>query len=1298
MTNARPNLVLLPVLENPTEGETLFIVQDSSVNQTLTVSKVRNLLGIVGDAGPQGPQGVQGPVGPQGVQGPQGPQGVQGVQGPQGVQGVQGPQGVQGVQGPQGITGPIGPQGPQGVQGPTGPQGPQGVRGPTGPQGPVGVQGPTGPALTTATDIAGGFPGYIPIQQDTGITGFIPSGTSGQVLQSQGTTASWVNTSTLTVGRSVNSEKSFVKSTAISVFSPHYLTFSSGVNDFYQLEAAADLFYDVNGQKLTVPSLEVINTATFSSTLTQAVEIAGGVRIEKILSVGSGIETTGTVVIFNETPTSDSTSGALVIYGGVGVKGDLYVDGNVNVLGTSTLVAGLAANIIGGTSGQIPYQGSTNNTQFFGPGTSGQILVSQGTSAPVYVNTGLVYVGYSDYAVNLSGTTAGSIPYQTVGGTTAYFGPGNTNQLVSANVNGVPIFRSTSTIHVAVSDRASGLTGGDLGSIPYQVDSTTTIFLSISTSGYVLEIGPDARPRWVPPNTLSAGTTAVANNVQDGGVGQLIYQRGPSNTAFVGTGTQGQLLVSRGEDSEGPEFVGTETIHVGLASSATVSTNIQGGVAGSVPYQSSTSTTEFFGPGSPGNIAVVSQNSTPEFTSTTSVYVGRAVFADNLVGGNTGSLPYQATTSTTEFLPIGNNGFILSSDGTGLVWISPDISAESANTASNVSNGNVGQIVYQRGPSNTAFVGTGTEGQLLISRGENPDGPEFVNTGSVYVGQAEVSIYSTTATNLEGGSVGQIPYQINTGTTGFVGPGNSTDILTSQGTSTSGPMFRSTSSVWVGKATSSTYISGGAAQDDFGSILYQSGLNDTRFLPSKDAPNGSVLRIVSGFPQWTGLELLPTVARATTATNIEAGNTGQLVYQFGPGNTRFVGTGTEGQLLVSRGASTAGPEFQNTSSVFVGNATTATNIRNGDSGSLVYQTAPGLTDFISIGESGQVLSVVDDIPVWVTATNITGAIGPQGPRGPQGPQGPSGPSGVDGTLGAIGPQGPQGVAGPTGPSGPSGVDGNIGAIGPQGPQGVAGPTGPGGEVGNLGPQGPQGAPGPSGPSGPSGVDGNIGAIGPQGPQGVQGPTGPSGEVGNPGPQGPQGVQGPTGPQGQTGDVGNPGPQGPQGPQGIKGDTGAQGPQGVFGPQGPQGPGTGIIDLSTGLVDNIYYPTLVATTSGNFTTATVSFEKLYFDSQSGTLNSVTFNSLSDASMKTNVNQIHNALDTVERIKGVGFSWRDNDESTYGFIAQDIEAVIPEIVSSNHKGIKSLNYDAIIPFLVESIKELSTEIKELKKKLH
>ena len=49
---------------------------------------------------------------------------------------------------------------------------------------------------------------------------------------------------------------------------------------------------------------------------------------------------------------------------------------------------------------------------------------------------------------------------------------------------------------------------------------------------------------------------------------------------------------------------------------------------------------------------------------------------------------------------------------------------------------------------------------------------------------------------------------------------------------------------------------------------------------------------------------------------------------------------------------------------------------------------------------------------------------------------------------------------------------------------------------------------------------------------------------------------------------------------------------------------------------------------------------------------------------------------------------------GFIAQEIQEVIPEVVSEDKNGYLGVNYSGVVPYLVEAIKELKEEIKELK----
>jgi hypothetical protein len=167
--------------------------------------------GAIGAVGPTGPQGAAGANGAVGATGPQGPQGATGPQGaagangavgatgPQGPQGATGPQGVAGINGAVGATGPQGAAGANGAVGATGPQGPQGATGPqgvAGANGAVGATGPQGPQGATGPQGAAGANGAVGATGPTGpqgATGPLVDGTTNYTLRHNGT--SWVSNS-----------------------------------------------------------------------------------------------------------------------------------------------------------------------------------------------------------------------------------------------------------------------------------------------------------------------------------------------------------------------------------------------------------------------------------------------------------------------------------------------------------------------------------------------------------------------------------------------------------------------------------------------------------------------------------------------------------------------------------------------------------------------------------------------------------------------------------------------------------------------------------------------------------------------------------------------------------------------------------------------------------------------------------------------------------------------------------------------------------------------------------------------
>jgi hypothetical protein len=84
------------------------------------------------------------------------------------------------------------------------------------------------------------------------------------------------------------------------------------------------------------------------------------------------------------------------------------------------------------------------------------------------------------------------------------------------------------------------------------------------------------------------------------------------------------------------------------------------------------------------------------------------------------------------------------------------------------------------------------------------------------------------------------------------------------------------------------------------------------------------------------------------------------------------------------------------------------------------------------------------------------------------------------------------------------------------------------------------------------------------------------------------------------------------------------------------------------------------------------------------------------LKQNIVTIKNPLDKLMGISGVNFKWKSDKSRAVGVIAQDVEKVLPEAVSTDGQGMKVVSYDTLIPLLIESVKSLKAELDLLKKK--
>jgi hypothetical protein len=240
--------------------------------------------------------------------------------------------------------------------------------------------------------------------------------------------------------------------------------------------------------------------------------------------------------------------------------------------------------LAGGAANRVAYQTGAGTTDFApAPSTAGFVLGWTGSAFS------WVAAPAATSATNLAGGGANTIVYQSATGTTAYLANGTTGQVLGANTGGAPSW---------VSGGSNAYTR-----TTYTATASQTTFAVTYTVGYVevylngvLLTGVDYTATNGTSVVLAAGaalndiveffaftTTPISNtstsNLLGGTAGQVPYQSAPGATAFAGPGTAGQAFVSNGTSA--PAF-GT----LGIAGGGTNTTATP--TAGTVPYGTGT--------------------------------------------------------------------------------------------------------------------------------------------------------------------------------------------------------------------------------------------------------------------------------------------------------------------------------------------------------------------------------------------------------------------------------------------------------------------------------------------------------------------------------------------------------------------------------------------------------------------------------------------------------------------------------------------------------------------------------------
>jgi hypothetical protein len=245
-------------------------------------------------------------------------------------------------------------------------------------------------------------------------------------------------------------------------------------------------------------------------------------------------------------------------------------------------------------------------------------------------------------------------------------------------------------------------------------------------------------------------------------------------------------------------FTNATVARAGYADSAGIATNLRGGTAYQIPYQSAVNTTAFIANGTvTGQLLQYNSSAAPSWVNPSGLTVSRAGYADtagiatNLRGGSPGSIPYQSSSNVTTFLNDPNvNGAILTWNDSSSQpsWTSATnftagfaSYATKAGLATDVELNGSGQLLYQPGNNNTELLSFGSAGQILQSNGTGA-APSWVNLSGLTAGFASYATKAGLATDVELNGSGQLLYQPGNNNTELLSFGSAGQILRSNGT------------------------------------------------------------------------------------------------------------------------------------------------------------------------------------------------------------------------------------------------------------------------------------------------------------------------------------------------------------------------------------------------------------------------------------------------------------------------------------------------------------------------------------
>ncbi len=706
-----------------------------------------------------------------------------------------------------------------------------------------------------------------------------------------------------------------------------------------------------NGTGYTLANLTAGSGITIDNSVAGAITInaTGG-------GGGSGTVTTVTTTLSGITITNPTTTPAIAGTlgygsGGTGLTaaptaGQLLI-GNGTGYSLATLTAGSGVTIDGTTTpGQITISASgTAGVSSFSAGTTGLqpaavstgAVVLTGTLALTNGGTGLTTVGASgtalvsngtalaygnpQFASNLIGATANTVPYQSAANTTAFAGPGAAGTYLAGNGAGAaPSFKAaTLTLGSTVLNLNTTTTAlTDMTGITMATGYSPSALLDVATKDYVDNITS-------PVNRLApvdyATTPADGNQTLTGAAtidgtavttGMRVLVKNQTNMATAGvyvvnTGgawTRATDLDQPGEFDAASAFVLNGTVNANTSwiqtdTVTTVGTDLQDWVQQSGIFNYTAGTGISIAGTVINNTGVLTWSGGTTGLTPAAATNGAITLAGTLLIANGGTSATTAQGARTNILPTqaGQNGKFLQTNGTDVVWAASSGGAvyyvplaTGGGLAAKISAAGFTDAV-----GNSYVLYNNTAANIALTATSFPNFASFPDctTTSITIGAGKTMLVSTTSIAASGTYVIDASNYLSGGV--FVKPVSGSTTITAFLATI--PVVDNEGNVYVitNTGASSAVISGLTVDNPNSFPGFTTAASFT-------IPAGGTAVIVSTA---AGANYEVESISNSVSTNLSGGAANQIVYQTAADTTGFLPTGTAGEYLTSGGAGAA---------------------------------------------------------------------------------------------------------------------------------------------------------------------------------------------------------------------------------------------------------------------------------------------------------------------------------------------------------------------------------------------------------